>query len=207
MSIENNWIFSEKNNEKLKNTEKEKKLEVKKQVEFQKTKEKIDISQKSEDEIFYLKELVEKWLVTKEVAEKIISWENMSNKEIEEIFDKIDEIEDIKNIDNYLPQNLRIKKDDYLKAIQDDIFRVQVLTKIDTALTLISQKINPDWGMWMNLFTWFLSILDKNLILIQENTIDIKDSLKEIDNKKFPKKEDSRSFFRKIIDFIKELIK
>ena len=57
----------------------------------------------------------------------------------------------------------------------------------------------------MNLFSGFLSILDKNLILIQENTIDIKESLKEIDKKKFPKKEDKRTFWQKIIDFIKEI--
>jgi hypothetical protein len=48
-------------------------------------------------------------------------------------------------------------------------------------------------------------MLDKNLILIHDNTIDIKDNLKDINEKKFPKKEDNRSLWKKFIDFLKEL--
>jgi hypothetical protein len=61
--------------------------------------------------------------------------------------------------------------------------------------------------MWLNLFSGFLTILDKNLIIVQENTIDIKNNLKKIDEKKFWKKEDNRSLLEKIIDFFKEITK
>jgi hypothetical protein len=37
----------------------------------------------------------------------------------------------------------------------------------------------------LNLFSGFLTILDKNLKIVQENTIDIKENLKKIDEKKF----------------------
>jgi hypothetical protein len=42
---------------------------------------------------------------------------------------------------------------------------------------------------------------------VQENTIDIKENLKKIDEKKFWKKEDNRSLLEKIIDFFKEITK
>jgi hypothetical protein len=61
--------------------------------------------------------------------------------------------------------------------------------------------------MWLNLFSGFLTVLDKNLIIVQENTIDIKENLKEVDEKKFWKKEDKRTVWQKIVDFIKEIFK
>jgi hypothetical protein len=91
--------------------------------------------------------------------------------------------------------------------LNDDIFRVQLLTKLDSSLTLLANKINPDSAMWLNLFSWFLTVLDKNLIIVQENTIDIKENLKEVDEKKYWKKEDKRSLWQKIKDFLKNLIK
>ncbi len=115
-------------------------------------------------------------------------------------------MEDMKDVDKYIPKDLRISKDEYMKAVHDDIFRVQMLTKIDSSLTLIANQINPDGMLWLNIFSWFLAVLDKNLIKVQENTIDVKYSLKDIDEKKWLYK-DKRSFFQKIIDFIKEIFK
>jgi hypothetical protein len=46
-------------------------------------------------------------------------------------------MEDLKDVDKYLPVELRITKEDYSKAMTDDIFRVQTLTKLNTALTVI----------------------------------------------------------------------
>jgi len=103
--------------------------------------------------------------------------------EIEEIFTKIDEIEEIKDIDKYLPKENRISKEEYTKAIYDDIFRIQTLIKIKTALAILSTQINPENWFWINIFKWFLLVLDKNLIKIQENHIDIKNSLESIDLK------------------------
>ncbi len=56
-------------------------------------------------------------------------------------------MEEIKNIDNYIPKELRITREDYSKALSDDIFRVQTITKLDSALTIIANKINPDSAM------------------------------------------------------------
>jgi hypothetical protein len=56
-------------------------------------------------------------------------------------------MEDIKDIDKYIPKELRITHDEYSKALHDDIFRVQIITKLDSALTLISRQINPDSAM------------------------------------------------------------
>jgi hypothetical protein len=56
-------------------------------------------------------------------------------------------MEEIKDIDQYIPDELRISKEDYSKALTDDIFRVQTITKLDSALTLIANKINPDSAM------------------------------------------------------------
>jgi hypothetical protein len=87
----------------------------------------------------------------------------------------------------------------------DDIFRVQTITKLNTALTVIWQQIVPDSSAWVNLFSWFLSVLDKNLVLLQENTIDVKDNLNEIHEKKFPKPK--LSLWSSFLNFIKELFK
>jgi len=53
----------------------------------------------------------------------------------------------------------------------------------------------------MNLFSGFMAVLDKNLITIQENNIDIKDSLKKVENTKNPKKK--ISLFQEFINLFK----
>ncbi len=205
MSIENKNIFKEKEkNREL--SEEELALENKKQIEFKKTKEKISLEVEVEQELFHFKELIEKWIITNEVAKKIVKWEKISEEEIKEIFEKIDEIEEIKDIDNYLPPELRISKDDYIKAVNDDIFRVSIITRIESSLAILSNQIIPDSVTWMNVFSWFLAVLDKNLVKIQENTIDVKDSLKQIDEKKWLLKNE-KTMWLKILDFLKEIFK
>lgn len=198
-------INSEDEKKKKILTEIERKHEMKKQLEFKKTKDVISTKDDAEKNIFSLKDLVEKWILTQDTADKVLNNEGISEDDIKEIFNKIDEMEEIKDIDSYLPTELRITSDEYFKALNDDIFRVQTLTKLDSALTLLANKINPDSAMWLNLFSWFLTVLDKNLIKVQENTIDVKDSLKEVDKKKFWIKKDNRSIWQKIIDFFKEI--
>lgn len=202
--------LKEQENKKKKISE-EQKLKVEKGVETVKelknkeTKETKEEQKNIETDMDELLWLVEKWVISKETAKKVVEWEGIDEEEVKEIFEKLDEIEDIKDIDNILPQELRISRDEYIKALTDDIFRVTMLTKLDSALTLIANKISPDQAMGLNLFSWFLTVLDKNLITVQENTIDVKDSLKEVDERKFWKKEDKRSFLQKLIDLIKEI--
>jgi hypothetical protein len=50
-----------------------------------------------------------------------------------------------------------------------------------------------------------MTVLDKNLITIQETHIDIKDSLEKIEEIKNPKEQ--KTFWEKIIIILKELIK
>lgn len=203
MSIENNWFQSEKVKKFLSTEELE--LEEKRQLEFKKQKEFISVELEVENDLHYLKDMINSWFVSQETARKIIDWVQISNEEIKDIFDKINQIEEVKEIDKYLPREYRITQEQYFKAISDDIFRVQVLTKLDSALALLSKQIVPDTAMGLNLFSWFIWVLDKNLILIQENTIDIKTWLKKVDEQKSTKKDIKLSFWQKIINFIKEL--
>lgn len=205
MSVEKDIIFSEL--DKKKSLEKDKintEKQDKKQKEFLKTKEKISLYNESSKELNYLKELVSKWIITQEIANKIISQEVLSKEEIETIFQKIDEIEEIKEIESYIPKELRLTKNEYLQAIEDDIIRVKTITKINRALTLLSKSIVWSWNMWISLFSWVWIILDKNLVIIQENNIDFKNSLNTIHQNKFWKNK-NQTFIQKIINFIKEV--
>ena len=201
------WAMKESEKKKKELSEKDIQQNAKKTIEHQKIKEKISVEVQAEEDLLDLKELVEKWVITKETAKKVVEWKGIDEDTVKEIFEKIEQMDEIKDIDNYLPVELRISKDDYSKSLTDDIFRVQTITKLNSALTLIAQKINPDTAMGLNLFSGFLTVLDKNLILVQENTIDVKYSLEEVHEKKFPKKEDTRNLWERIIDFLKEAFK
>ncbi len=197
------WALKESEKKKKEATEKEISENRKKVLEHQKVKEKISVEVKAEEDLMNLKELVEKGVITKETAKKVVEGEGIDEDTVKEIFEKIDGMEEIKDIDDYLPADLRITKEEYQKAIQDDVFRVQTITKLNSALTLLASKINPESAMGLNLFSWFLTVLDKNLILIQENTIDVKESLEEVDEKKFGKKVDNRSPWEKFLEIFK----
>jgi len=139
-----------------------------------------------------------------QMIEKVISWEEISDDTIEDILEKIEDMESIKDIDKYLPKESRITWEEYKKALTDDIFRVQMIIKIDIALTILSNQAVPDSSMWLNLFSGYMAVLDKKLIKIQENHIDIKDNLKEIEEKKYPKPK--QSSWKKFIEFLKEIL-
>lgn len=195
------WAMNENEKKKKKLTEKQENDKNQKVLEYKKVKEEIAVEIETEDEVFHLKELVEKWIMSQESAQKVIDGEDLDEKIIKEIFEKINEMEDIDDIDNYIPKELRITHEEYDKALHDDKFRVKIITKLDSALILITRQITPNSGIWVNLFSWFINILDKNLIKIQEHTIDVKYSLKEIDKKNIEKKIDNRTFIKKIIDY------
>ncbi|MDD2871522.1 MAG: hypothetical protein PHS49_06035 [Candidatus Gracilibacteria bacterium] len=188
---------------KKKLTEKEISENNKKIIEHQKLKEKISVEIDAENKLDNLKDLVSKGVLSKESAENVVKGIELDDETINEMFDKIEQIEDTKDVDKYLPKELRITKEDYKKATIDDIFRVQTITKLKSALTILGKQINPSSPLGVNLFTGFLCVLDKKLVLIQENTIDIKNNLEEIHENKFGKQIDRRTFFQKLIDFLK----
>ena len=190
MSIEAG-AFKEQEKQKKKLSEKEKTFAQKKNIDQARKKEKSEKQEHSEKQLFELKEMLNSWKLdssTENLIEKVIDTDIISEEEIKEIFEKIDEIENNDEILKYLPEDSRITKEEYKKSLTNDITRLQTLTKLNTALTILSNHINPDSSMWMNLFSGFMAILDKNLIKIQENNIDIKDSLEKVENTKNPPK-------------------
>jgi inorganic pyrophosphatase len=84
----------------------------------------------SKDEIKELKQIVENI--------------DISEDEVEEILEKIEELEDIEDIDSYLPKEFRITTDEYKQSLIDDIVRIKTLTKLNTALTILSEQVNSD---------------------------------------------------------------
>ncbi|NDK08834.1 hypothetical protein EOM39_06360 [Candidatus Gracilibacteria bacterium] len=142
---------------------------------------------------------------TEELVEDIVEFDFITQSEIDEIFDKIDEIENTKDIDKILPDNLRITKEEYKKALNDDDFRVHTIQKVNNALGVIVRKINPKSGIGINIMGGFLYAIDRKLVKVQGNNIDVKNSLKRIDKKKFGDKDKNLSLFQKIVNFIKEI--
>lgn len=193
--------IKDQENKKNKLTEQELLKEQEKALEFKKVKDEISIEIKAEQDLDNLKELVTKWVISTDTAKNIAEWMDIENEEINKIFDKIEQIEELKDIDNYLPKELRITKDEYKIAVIDEVFRLKMITKVNSALVLLSKKITPDSAMSINLFTWFLSILDKKLVLIQEHTIDIRDNLVEINKDKSSTNTEKKSVIQKLIEF------
>ncbi len=200
------WKLKEEEIKKKKITEKEKKINNEKKLEFKKNKEKIIYSEKSEKELFELKNLLDINDIdpkTKILIEKVSGSDIIWEEEIKEIFEKIDEIENSEKIFTYLPKEFRITKDEYKKSLTNKIIRIKTITKLNTALAILSDHINPDSSLWMNLFSGFMLLLDKNLIIIQESNIDIKDSLEKIEE--WQKNKKQKTFWEIIKDLFNKL--
>lgn len=209
MSI-NSWILkeeSDKNNEKLKKKEAE--INKENLEKSKKQKEKIEVQEQAENNLYELKNMLDKWVLddrTEDLVEDIVEFDVISQKEIEEIFDEIEEIENTKDIDKVIPKTFRITKDDYKKSLTDEVTRKHTIKKINSALSIIVTKINPKSSVWMNIIWWFLYVIDKKLVKIQENHIDIKNSLNKVEEKSSWKKYVKKSLGQKIIDFFREVI-
>ena len=54
--------------------------------------------------------------------------------------DKIDEIFEVKNIDEILPKQYRITKNEYIKALENEKTRKEVLKKLDSSLDFLYQS-------------------------------------------------------------------
>ena len=84
-------------------------------------------------------------------------------------------------------KDMRITKEEYAVATHDDAILVIVEGKIHTAPSQLANTATPQAGGSMNLFSGFMTMLDKNLITIQEHHIDMKDALQKPNNTKTPK--------------------
>lgn len=203
---------------KLAEQEKKKKESEKAKIEAQKKvveskKRQLEAREHSETDsaLSRLRDLIENHEITLDAktlksVEKAVAGQELDTDEIEDILEKIDEIENTDDVDNYLPQEVRISKDEYKKALVDDVFRVQMISKLDSALTMLGQQVNPNGWMSLNIFSWYMAMLDKKLISIQENHIDIKDNLKQVDENKWIGTQ-KKTFWERVVEFFKELIK
>ncbi|MFZ4461825.1 MAG: hypothetical protein ACOYN2_04870 [Patescibacteria group bacterium] len=175
MSIEN--LPGAQDAEKLRKTEAEQKAEIAKSLEFTKDKEVLFAKIDQQKQLSFLKSLVERGLIGVGTAELMLSGQEIVGTEVEEIFDKIDEIEQVHNVDHILPVHLRLTKDEYLTAIADPTARANALQKLDQALTHLFELTNAHAHSPLDFFYSFFTMLNKNLVVVQENTIDMKRSL------------------------------
>ena len=205
MSIES-WKLAEEEKKKKEKTEKEKKEEQIKIIEQEKIKNEAREKKENTDVLKRLEEMLEDWELSQDEIKELkhmVENVDISQEQVEEILEKIEEIENIEDIDKYLPKEFRITTEEYKQSLTDDIVRLKTLTKLWTASTILAEQVNPDSSSWMNLFSWYMIILDKNLVKVQENTIDVKQSLQNIEEKKYPLKK--LSFWEKLKRFFKEM--
>jgi len=153
-------------------------------------KEYLEKEKKTKEEITFLeyKKKIEEIKKTKKISTELkMKFENivlelkslnLSKEEITNILDKIKEIESIPDVDKYLDKKYRITPNEYKKSLTDKKQRDKTLQKLNTALNIIAQQLCSADDL-LFFFTGY-NILDKNIKKIQENHIDIKESLEKI---------------------------
>lgn len=175
------WAFQENENKKRKKNEKVKSSEKEKILKYRKQKEKIQKTVEAHDELNHLRELIESGVVSQnaiEHIEQIAQDPTLEDKEVREIVLKIQEIHENEYMQKYIPKDLFLKKEDYLRALTNPQFAEKVLAKVNEVLWILAQHINPTSRAGINIFASFaLFLVDKKLIQAQENHIDIKYSL------------------------------
>lgn len=202
---------AEQNRKKKEKSEKQEKLEKQAILEQEEKKKQIrENEDKTEDVLHKLEDMLEEDLNSLDsrdmkLIKKAIEWWDITKEEIEDILNKIEEIESNEKVDKYLPKEFRITAEDYKQSLVNWVKRLQIITKLDTSLTILAKQINPESSMWLNLFSWYMAILDKNLVKIQENTIDTSDSLKNLEKKKNPPKKENLSLWERFVRFLREI--
>jgi DNA repair exonuclease SbcCD ATPase subunit len=198
--------IAEDEKKKKEKSEKEKKQESLKIEKQEKIKKEAREKKESDEILHKLEDMLEEWNLSEKdlnTIKQIVENADITEEEVEEILEKIEEIEKTQDVDSYLPAEFRITSEDYKQSLTDDIKRIQTITKLDAWLAILAQHIAPDASMWLNLFSGYMAILDKKLVKIQENTIDVKDSLKNIEDKKHPKPK--LSLWTRFLNFVKEM--
>lgn len=176
-STETSHLWEEERKKAQIKNEAEIKKEQEAIIKMQKTKEVIRAEESISEDLSKLRDLLEKHVIDDELVNKVIDNGELDHEEIEEIFEKIDEIEAIKDIDDYLSKDMRVTKQEYAAATHDDETLIVVEHKIQKALTQLASHATPQTGWSINIFSGFMTLLDKNLITIQEHHIDMQDTL------------------------------
>lgn len=180
---EMSWAFDDTEKKKKKKAEELKTQDTEKLIKSQKQKEKIRKSAEANAELSNLKELVEKWVVsevTVKRAKEAAKDSAVDTQETRDMLWKIEDLQENEYMKKYIPEDLFLSKDEYLRALKDPKQRDSTLQKVDEVLWILAQHINPTSRAGINIFSSFaLFLLDKNLIRAQEQHIDIKYALKE----------------------------
>ena len=175
----NEKIFlAEQERQKQEKTENEKREAEEQILRAKKSREYICEEEHTEHDLQKLRDLLDQHIIDDALVEKVLCHTEITHDEIEEIFEKIDELEALDNIDDYLPKDMRVSKEEYAHATHDDEAAKAVIQKIESCLVILANQWAPStWGGSINVFSGFLRVLDKNLITIQEHHIDMKDGL------------------------------
>lgn len=175
------WIeaFADKEKKSKEFDEKKEKEKIREQLEFSEKKEILREKLEAAKKINNLKASVEAGFISVELA-KILS-QSVDNidqgLEIKAIFDKIDEMENIKNIDHILPINLRLNKEEIKDALNNEDKKKILLQKIDNSLIHLYNTTHPFADYNIINFSSIIEFFNKNLVIVQENLIDIKNDL------------------------------
>lgn len=181
------WKFLEKQKQE-KFSEKQKQEAIKKWMLQKELSQKTSIQESSDDSLSHLKDAIAHHDIDESVLKRVdeIATDGVLDKdEIQEILDIISEMESSEDIKKYLPTELIISQDEFTQALSDDNKRQEVLIKLDSALGHIYQQADG-WTSSMWMIGMVALVLDKKLVTLQENHIDIKDILEKKDGKKNP---------------------
>ena len=181
------WKLSEEK-KKLELSEKEKESRLKKEALDKEIRQKLSIQEWSDDSLSHLKEIIEHNDIDSDIVDRVQEMNEdgvLDNNEIQEILDIISDMQDADDIQKYLPPDLIISQDDFKNALVNDKYRQDVLIKLDSALGILYQHADT-WMSWLGMIGMVAMVLDKKLVTIQENHIDIQNALEKQDSAKQP---------------------
>lgn len=174
MSLEN---YYEEERKKSQLSEEERKAEIANKLEYSKEKQKLLKKIEKDKNLIALKSVVERWLIKTEIISHIVDGKNLELSEVNELLSKINDISTTEKIDSILPIELRVTNEEYLKALEDDELRKILIDKLNKSLDHMYLLSNPFSGSILDIFSGLFFALNKNLVKVQEYTIDIKQSL------------------------------
>ncbi len=181
-NTEKSYLNEEERKKQQLKSEKELKKEQEKILRIEKKKETLRQLEADSRSLQKLRDLLEQHIIDDALVKKVLDGDEIDHDEIQEIFEQIDAIEDLDGIDDYLPKDMRVTKEEYAGATHDDEALKTVLKKIDTSLWILASHASPQAGWSINIFSGFLAMLDKNLVTIQEHHIDMKTKLEPADS-------------------------
>ena len=171
--------YHERTRESREDIEVAEKEEKRNRIEYERDRDRLLARIDREKKLLFLRTLVEKGMIPVATIEHLMDAHELRIEEIETIFGKIDEIENIENIDRILPVSHRISRAEYADALTNHEERTHLLAKIDDALGYLYDAHGGGGMPGLSLFTGLLHILNRNLITVQGNMIDIKRSLQD----------------------------